>query len=168
MYRFNMPANGRTVLRRLIDAVAQTKKTKKNKKKRSCAQNKKKYITTPYTISILYFNTLLRLYFIPYAYTLRKNNTLKISQIPNANFQAISKKANCKYVAAKRKFQNNFQNSRTFKITTRCNLKGELSESGVRARANAHSRSYMSMHADPSQLVQRHSQGKLARATART
>ena len=26
----------------------------------------------------------------------------------------------------------------------------ELSESGVRASANAHSRSYMSMHADPS------------------
>ena len=38
----------------------------------------------------------------------------------------------------------------------------------ARASASAHTRSYMYMHADPSQLVQRHSQGKLARATART
>ena len=109
-------------------------------------RKKKKYI--PYSFSIIY--TLIPYLYLKYL-TLKnfKNNTLQISQYQE-NFHIISNKANCKYVAAKRKFQNNFQNSRTFKITTRCNLRGELSESGVRASAHAHSRSYMSMHADPS------------------
>ena len=65
MYRFNMPANGRTVLRRLIDAVAYKKK--KTTKETQLRTKEKKCITTPYTISILYFNTFITLIF----YTLR-------------------------------------------------------------------------------------------------
>ena len=82
MYRFNMPANGRTVLRRLIDAVAYTKK--KTQKETQLRTKEKKYITTPYTISI-HYTLILYLYF-QYLTLNFKNNTLKISQTPSKTF----------------------------------------------------------------------------------
>ena len=111
MHRPDMPSNRGAILRRL------------KKRKRSCVPEKKLYFHT------LYLNTLLNtLYSFQYFSASFIPICLKISQ-SQQNFHVISKKANCKYVAAKRKFQNNYQNSRTYKITTRCNLRGELSES---------------------------------------
>ena len=83
MYRFNMLANGRTVLRRLIDAVAYTEK-KQKQKETQLRTKEKKYITTPYTISIHY--TLIRYLYFQYLTLNFKTIRLKISQTPSKTF----------------------------------------------------------------------------------
>ena len=82
MHRFNMPANGRTVLCRLIRRSSVHEK--KNHKETQLRTKEKKYITTPYTISI-HYTLILYLYF-QYPTLKFKNNTLKISQTPNKTF----------------------------------------------------------------------------------
>ena len=85
----------------------------RKKRNRSCVPKEKKPQLRTKRKKILYFHTLYFNTFITLIfYTLRlnlKNNTHKISQIPNKNFHVISKKANCKYVAAKRKFKTTFK-----------------------------------------------------------
>ena len=121
MYWSDLPAHGRAILCRL----------KKKKHKRHAIAHEKK--NTLYIFKNLYFQYL----------TLKISKTIrfKISQYQKTFI--ISNKANCKYVADKRKFQNNFQNSRTFKITTRCNLRGSCQSL---ARTRKRKRTYSQLH----------------------
>ena len=91
-------------------------------KKTQLHTRKKNFILIPY----IHFNTLRSILPI----------RLKICQ-SQQNFHVTSKKANCKYVAAKRKFQNNFQNSRTLRSQHIVILGGSC-QSMPRAQAQAH------------------------------
>ena len=138
MYRSDLPTHGRAILRRL--------KKRRKKKKRNSAR-KKKHFTLLYIINNLYFNQLTYISILTLRLKLQAIR-FKISQYQKSFI--ISNKANCKYVAAKRKFRNNFQNSRTLRSQTRCNLRGELSEY-ARAHAQTHTLTATCyMHADPS------------------
>ena len=84
MHWFNMPANGRTVLCRLIRRSSVHEKKQQKNKETQLRTKEKKYITTPYAISI-HYTLILYLYF-QYLTLKFKNNTLKISQTPNKTF----------------------------------------------------------------------------------